>query len=56
MTAMKFAASVVMQRAGASIALALLLPCAARADEVLGVRCVTFSPDGQLLAAGTGEP
>jgi WD40 repeat protein len=40
----------------AGVALLLLLPCAARAEEMLGVRCVAFSPDGKLLAAGTGEP
>jgi WD40 repeat protein len=55
-TAMKFAASRLTQPARAGLALVLLLPCAARADEVLGVRCVAFSPDGKLLAAGTGEP
>jgi WD40 repeat protein len=55
-TAMNFAGSRLMMPAGAGIALVLLLPCAARADEVLGVRCVGFSPDGKLLAAGTGEP
>jgi WD40 repeat protein len=53
---MKFSASCLTPPAWAGIALALLLPCAARADEVLGVRCVAFSPDGKLLAAGTGEP
>jgi WD40 repeat protein len=42
--------------ARAGLALVLLLPCASRADDVLGVRCVAFSPDGKLLAAGTGEP
>jgi WD40 repeat protein len=42
--------------ARAGLALVFLLPCAARADDVLGVRCVAFSPDGKLLAAGTGEP
>ncbi len=40
----------------AGLALVLLLPCAVHADEVLGVRCVAFSPDGKLLAASTGEP
>ncbi len=39
-----------------TFSLLLLLPCAARADDVLGVRCVAFSPGGKLLAAGTGEP
>jgi WD40 repeat protein len=34
----------------------LLLPIPARAQDVLGVRTVAFSPDGKLLAAGTGEP
>jgi WD40 repeat protein len=40
------------------ILLALLLPPAVAADEtpLLGVRAVAFSPDGKLLAAGTGEP
>ena len=56
MIAMKFAASAVAMPARAGVALLLLLPCAARADEVLGVRSVAFSPDGKLLAAGTGEP
>jgi WD40 repeat protein len=34
------------------------MSAAARADELeqLGVRTIAFSPDGQLLAAGTGEP
>src|SRR5271165_1222559 len=41
---------------GLGACLALLLPLAARADEPLGVRAVVFSPDGKLLAAGTGEP
>jgi WD40 repeat protein len=35
----------------------LLLATTARADEAApGVRAVAFSPDGKLLAAGTGEP
>jgi WD40 repeat protein len=53
---MKLAAPPVARPAWAGIVLALLLPCAARADEALGVRSVAFSPDGKLLAAGTGEP
>jgi WD40 repeat protein len=42
---------------GASLAL-LLFSAAGRGDEpvVRGVRSVAFSPDGKLLAAGTGEP
>jgi WD40 repeat protein len=34
----------------------LFLPMIARADEPLGIRAVAFSPDGKLIAAGSGEP
>jgi WD40 repeat protein len=38
--------------------LALLVAASARSEEPvpIGVRTVAFSPDGKLLAAGTGEP
>jgi WD40 repeat protein len=41
-----------------AVCLALLLSTAGRSDEPVpvGIRTVAFSPDGKLLAAGTGEP
>jgi WD40 repeat protein len=40
------------------LSLVLFAPDSGRADEppVLGIRAVAFSPDGKLLAAGSGEP
>src|SRR5262249_45963886 len=40
----------------ASVFILLLFSVTARAQDTLGVRTVAFSPDGKLLAAGTGEP
>jgi WD40 repeat protein len=40
----------------ASVFILLLFSVTARAQDALGVRIVAFSPDGKLLAAGTGEP
>jgi WD40 repeat protein len=47
-----------MRHTPLALLLALVLPAGAPADEPvrLGVRAVALSPDGKLLAAGTGEP